>query len=154
VVALTPMTVKQQSDAPTTPLPAADWELYRRLKAEGRLNLLFRLSEPVSVSLPRAEPLSPRPNPLPFISRAQHLAWREQWRKGRWVKLSWAQRERDAILSQDELYRQTDANWELNHGPIADGAKLLRFPKQPQLIPEAAWAHRTDSTKTLIAARG
>lgn len=26
---------------------------------------------------------------------------------------------------------------ELNHGPIAGGAKLLRFQKRPQLIPEA-----------------
>jgi hypothetical protein len=40
--ALSPMTVKQQRDAPTTRLPAAAWELYRRLRAEGRLNLLFR----------------------------------------------------------------------------------------------------------------
>jgi hypothetical protein len=113
-----------------------DWELYRRLKAEGRLNLLFHFSEPAIVSLPRVETLTPPPNLLPFISRAEHLAWREQWRKGRWVKLSWTQKERDAILRQDELYRQADANWELNHGPIADGAKLLPFPKRLQLLPE------------------
>ncbi len=134
--ALTPMTVKQQRDGPSTPLPAADWELYRRLKAEGRLNLLFRFSEPAVVGLPMPETLTPRPNLLPFISRAEHLAWREQWRKGRWVKLSWTQKERDAILRQDELYRQADANWELNHGPIADRAKLLPFPKSPQLLSE------------------
>ena len=135
--ALTPMTVKQQRDAPSTLLPATAWELYRRLKAEGRLNLLFRFSEPAIVSLPTAETLTPRPNLLPFISRAEHLAWREQWRKGRWVKLSWTKEERAAILRQDELYRQADANWELNHGPIADGAKLLPFPTRPQLRPEA-----------------
>jgi hypothetical protein len=40
--ALTPMTVDQRRDGPSMPVPAADWELYRRLKAEGRLNLLFR----------------------------------------------------------------------------------------------------------------
>jgi hypothetical protein len=130
------MTVDQRRNGPSTPLPAADWELYRRLKAEGRLNLLFRFSEAAIVSLPKAEALTPRRNLLPFISRAEHLAWREQWRKGRWVKLSWTQKERDAILRQDELYRQMDANWERTHGPIADGAKLLPFPKRPPLIPK------------------
>jgi len=134
--ALTPMTVKQQHDAASTPLPAPDWELYRRLKAEGRLNLLFHFSEPAIVSLPRADTLRPPPNLLPFISRAAHLAWREQCRKWRWVKLSWTQKERDAVLRQDELYRQADVRWELNHGPIADGAKLLPFPKLRQLIGE------------------
>jgi hypothetical protein len=134
--ALTAMTVEQQRGGPSTSLPAADWQLYRRLKAEGRLNLLFRFSEPAIVSLPRAQTLTPRPNLLPFISRAEHLAWREQWKKGRWVKLSWTQKERDAILRQDELYRQADANWELNHAPIANGAKLLPFPTPPQLLPE------------------
>jgi hypothetical protein len=134
--ALTPMTVDQRRDGPSTPLSAPDWELYRRLKAEGRLNLLFHFSEPAIVSLPRAETLTLLPNLLPFISRAEHLGWREQWRKGRWVKLSWTQKERDAILRQDELYRQADANWEPNHGPITDGAKLLPFPKRPQLLPE------------------
>ena len=93
-----------------TPLPSVDWELHRRLKAEGRLNLLFRLSEPAIVSLQKTESLTPRPNLLPFISRADHLAWREQWRKGRWVKLSWTKEERAAILRQDERYRQADAN--------------------------------------------
>jgi hypothetical protein len=130
------MTVDQRRDGPSTPLPAADWELYRRLKIEGRVNLLFRFSEPAAVSLPRAETLTPRPNLLPFISRAKHLEWREQWRKGRWVKLSWTQQERDAILRQDELYRQADANWELNHGPIANGAKLLPFPTPPCYYPK------------------
>jgi hypothetical protein len=51
-----------------TPLRAADWELYRRLKAERRLNLRFRFSEPTLVSLPKAETLMARPNLLPFIS--------------------------------------------------------------------------------------
>jgi hypothetical protein len=40
--ALTPMTVDQRRYGPSMPLPATAWELYRRLKAEGRLNLLFR----------------------------------------------------------------------------------------------------------------
>jgi hypothetical protein len=121
------MTVNPRRDGPSMPLPAAAWELYRRLKAEGRLNLLFRFSEPAIVSLPRAETLTPRSNLLPFISRADHVGWREQWRKGRWVKLSWTQKERAAILRQDELYRQADAKWELNHGRIPGGAVVLPF---------------------------
>ena len=66
----------------------------------------------------------------------RRLVWREQWRKGRWVKLSWTKKERAAILRQDELYRQADTDWELKHGPIAGGAKLLPFPKRPQPILE------------------
>jgi len=124
------MTVDQRPDGPSTSLPAADWQLYRRLKAEGRLNLLFRFSGRAIDSLPRAEALTPRSNLLPFISRAEHLAWREQWRKGRWVKLSLTQKERDAVLRQDELYRQADATWELNHGRILGGASVVPFHRK------------------------
>ena len=134
------MSVKQQRHAPSTPLPAPDWDLYRRLKAEGRLNLLFHLSEPAIAWLPRVQTLTTRPNLLPFISRAEHLGWREQCRNWRWVKLSWTQEERDAVLRQDALYRQADVEWEQKHGPIADGAKLLPFSKWPGEIlePDAA----------------
>jgi hypothetical protein len=124
------MTVEVRRHVPSTPLPAPDWELYRRLKTEGRLNLLFHFSEPAIVWLPKAETLAPRPNLLPFISRAEHLAWREQWRKGRWVRLSWTQKERDAILRQDELYRQADAHWELNHGRLPGGASVVPFHRK------------------------
>ncbi len=121
------MTVDQRPAGPSTPLPTTDWELYRRLKAEGRLNLLFRFSEPAVVPSPGPETLTGRSNLLPFISRAEHLAWREQWSRGRWVKLSWTQKERDAILRQDELYRQADTKWELNHGRIPGGAVVVPF---------------------------
>lgn len=128
--ALTPMTVKQQLHGPSAPLPAVDWELYRRLKAEGRLNLLFRFSEPAIVSLHRAETLTPRPNLLPFISRAEHLAWREQWKMGRWVIRSPSPALRAAIRRQDELYRQADATWELNHGRILGGVSVVPFHRK------------------------
>jgi hypothetical protein len=120
------MTVDQQHDGASTPLLAVDWELYRRLQAEGRLNLLFRLAKPPTAWFLPEIPAH-RPNDLPFISRAEHLAWRERWKKGRWVKLSWTPEEREAILRQDELYRQADARWELNHGPVSGGARVLKF---------------------------
>jgi hypothetical protein len=53
--------------------------------------------------------------------------WRERWKKGRWVKLSWTPEERSAILRQDEAYRQADARWQLNHGPVRGGARVLAF---------------------------
>ena len=88
------------------------WDLYRRLKAEGRLNLLCRLSEPCASWL-RNDALDPdeRPNVVPFISRQDHLAWREQWQRGRWVKFTWTEEERAAILRQDQLFRQADLEW-------------------------------------------
>jgi hypothetical protein len=64
---------------------------------------------------------------LKFVSRAEHLAWRERWRKGRWVKLSWTPEERAAILRQDEDYRQADARWQVNHGAVAGGASILQW---------------------------
>jgi hypothetical protein len=64
---------------------------------------------------------------LKFVSRAEHLAWRERWKKGRWVKLSWTPEERSAILRQDEAYRQADARWQLNHGPVSGGASILQW---------------------------
>jgi hypothetical protein len=68
---------------------------------------------------------------LRFVSRAEHLAWRERWKKGRWVILSPTPAFRAQILRQDELFRQADARWAQNHGPIPDGAKLLRFRPRP-----------------------
>jgi hypothetical protein len=65
---------------------------------------------------------------LKFISRAEHLAWRARWKAGRWVIRSPTPAFRDSILRQDEEYRQADATWELNHGPISGGARVLLFP--------------------------
>jgi hypothetical protein len=64
---------------------------------------------------------------LKFVSRAEHLAWRARWKNGRWIKLSWTPEERSAILRQDETYRQTDARWQVNHGPIPGGARVWAF---------------------------
>ena len=64
---------------------------------------------------------------LKVISRAEQLAWRERWKNGRWVKLSWTSDERSAILRQDEAYRQADAKWQLHHGPVPGGASILPF---------------------------
>ena len=74
-----------------------DWALYRNLKAERRLNLLFRLSGASAAQLPSADTPAPGHNVLPFISRAEHIAWRERWKRVRWVKLSWTPERRDAI---------------------------------------------------------
>ena len=104
-----------------------DWDLYRRLKSEGRLNLLFRLSEPAAARWPMAGPSVSPSNVLPFVSRAEHLAWRARWRNGRWVIRSPSPALRAAILRQDEEYRQADARWELNHGPVPGGATVLLF---------------------------
>jgi hypothetical protein len=70
---------------------------------------------------------------LKFVSRAEHLAWRERWRKGRSVKLSWTPEERSAILRQDEAYRQADASWERNHGPVPGGASILHWRHEPDV---------------------
>jgi hypothetical protein len=64
---------------------------------------------------------------LKFVSRAEHLAWRACWKKGRWVIRSPSPALRPAILRQDEEYRQADARWELNHGPVPGGARVLLF---------------------------
>jgi hypothetical protein len=129
--ALTPMTIDQQPEGLSTPLPAVDWELYRRLKAEGRMNLLFHLSEAAAAGVQCAEAPTSRSNLLPFVSRAEHLAWRAWWKNGRWVKLSWAPGQRDAILRQDEAYRQADAKWKLNHGRVPGGASILEWRHEP-----------------------
>jgi hypothetical protein len=107
-----------------------DWDLYQRLKSEGRLNLLFRLSEPAAARWPKADPSVSPSNVLPFISRAEHLAWRERWKNGRWVKLSWTPEERNTILRQDEAYRQADARWQMNHGPVRRGADVVWFSRE------------------------
>jgi hypothetical protein len=110
-----------------------DWDLHRRLKAEGRLNILFRLSEPTCVSMlrPNEALLShDRTNVIPFVSRGEQLAWREQWKRGRWVRLSWPPHEREAILRQDAIFREQDARWALRHGPIAGCARVLSFERR------------------------
>ena len=125
--ALMPMTANQQS----MPLPAVDWALYRRLKAEGRLNLLFHFSEAVPAGVECAEGPTSRSNLLPFVSREEHLAWRARWKNGRWVKLSWTPEQRAAILRQDEEYRLADIRWATRHGPIPGGAVVLSVGIEP-----------------------
>ena len=70
--------------------PSLDWSIYRRLKEEGRLNLLLRLSEPIAMAVSgitmTREP--PSTNIIPFISRGEQLAFRRRWQQGRFVKLS------------------------------------------------------------------
>jgi hypothetical protein len=111
--------------------PAPDWSIYRRLKAEGRLNLLLRLSEPtamkVSGVLNSADGV--RNNVLPFVCRADHLAWRKVWQQGRFVRLSWPPDERAALLRQDELFRRADTEWAERHGPVEGGGEIVRFPR-------------------------
>ncbi len=74
---------------------------------------------------------------LTFVSRAEHLVWRQKWKNGRWCILSPTPEFRASILRQDEIYRQADAAWLLHHGPIPGGAKLVQFP-QPQPSPSAS----------------
>jgi hypothetical protein len=65
---------------------------------------------------------------LKFVSRADHLKWREAWKRGRWVRLSWSPAERAAILRQDEEYRFADIRWAELHGPVVGGAIIALFP--------------------------
>lgn len=104
-----------------------DGDLYERLKAQGRLNLLFRLSEPCALWLQQDTPDN-RSNVIPFIPRAMHLEWRERWKRGRFVRLAWSAEERGAILRQDELFRETDVEWERRHPKPVKPAVVLRFP--------------------------
>ena len=106
---------------------SAHWELYHRLKAEGRLNLLFRLSDTAVALLPLPATPAPHSNVLPFISRAQQLAWRHQWRLGRFVRLACPAEDREVISRQLEAFRQADAKWEMMHGPVPGGARILRW---------------------------
>ena len=110
------------------------WDLYRRLKTEGRLNLLCQLSERCASWLPN-DTVDPdeRPNVVPFISRQHHLAWREQWQRGRWLKLTWTEEERAAILRQDELFRQADLEWDRQHPTAVGPAQVLFFRREGAL---------------------
>ena len=65
---------------------------------------------------------------LKFVPRADHLKWREAWKRRRWVRLSWTPEERAAILWQDEQYRLADIRWAERHGPVAGGAIIALFP--------------------------
>ena len=120
--------------------PPLDWHRYRQLKAEGRLNLLLRLSEPMAMKVSDVWLENPFPsNVLPFISRAEHLRWRRVWQRGRFVRLSWSPEERAALMRQDAIFREEDSAWAERHGPRAGGEtevmkhpNLLRFEKDPQ----------------------
>ena len=70
---------------------------------------------------------------LKFVSRAEHLKWREAWKRGRWVRLSGPPAERAAILRQDEEYRLGDIRWATRHGPIPGGAVVLSVGIEPLL---------------------
>jgi hypothetical protein len=110
--------------------------LHERLKNEGRLNLLYRLSEPtvLKISLRQDGPLAPPPNVLPFVSRAEHLKWRNVWTQGRFVRLSWPPDQRAAILRQDAIFREADAKWAERHGPVEGGARVLAFtPREAEI---------------------
>ena len=109
----------------TSPL---DWSLYTKLKAEGRLNILLRLSEPTAMEVSGVlqEDRSPS-NILPFVSRAEHLRWRRVWQQGRFVRLSWSPEERAALLRQDAIFREQDALWAARPGLVEGGGRVLAF---------------------------
>jgi hypothetical protein len=141
--ALTAMATDRRRQA--SRLPRVDWELYRRLKSEGRLNLLFLIFGTRDCFVPEARNSTARERPA-FHLPSEHLAWRERWRKGRWIKLSWSPEERSAILRQDEAYRQANARWEHNHGPVEGGARLWHFSWRgsPRFVPVRAMQSRRD----------
>ena len=122
--------------------PQFDWELYRRLKAVGRLNLLFRFSEPAGAGVQCAEAPTSRSQLLRFVSRAEHLAWRQQWKNGRWVKLSWTPEQREVILRQDEAYRRADARWVTRHDVRPSLQGHLEDVREPLPAPGDSWWHR------------
>ena len=107
-----------------------NWELYQCLKAQGRLNVLLRLSEPCASWLQQCTNIGPedRSHIIPFVSRAMHLEWRERWKRGRFVRLSLSPEERAAILRQDDLFREADLEWERRHPKPVRPAIVLRFP--------------------------
>ncbi len=109
--------------------PPLDWSIYSRFKAEGRINLLLRLSEPTVMKLSNvgAPAAAPAPNVITFISRAEHLRWRRNWEQGRFVILSWPPDKRAALLRQDAIFREADAEWTKEHGPVPGGAKTIAF---------------------------
>jgi hypothetical protein len=78
---------------------------------------------------------------LKFVSRTDHLKWREQWKRGRWVRLSWPPEERAAIPRQDEEYRLVDIRWAVRHGSVAGGAIIAVFPQSGDRL--AAHEHET-----------
>ena len=65
---------------------------------------------------------------LKFVSRAEHLKWREAWKRDdAGSGFHGLPKSELPILRQDEAYRQADARWELNHGPTPGGAVILPF---------------------------
>ncbi len=124
-----------------------DPDLYSRLKALGKLNLLFRFADDTP-GLGQQAPLSSS-NVVPFISRSQHLAWRERWRVGRFVKLNWTPEERAAILRQDALFGEADCEWQQRHPTPVGRAVVVLFPRGGRDYDFAMEAARTffDSQK-------
>lgn len=106
-----------------------DWDTHRRLAAEGRLNLLFRLSEPLASRLMNVRPPTVHSNVILFISRSDQLFWRNRWTQGRFVKLAWTAEQRAEILRQDEIFRQADVEWERRHPKTTNAAMIVRFPR-------------------------
>lgn len=105
-----------------------DWNRYRELKSEGRLNLLLRLSDPTAIKVSGVSLENRSPSKvLPFVSRDEHLRWRRVWQQGRFVRLTWLPKERAALLRQDAIFHEQDALWKLRHGPVEGAARVLRF---------------------------
>jgi hypothetical protein len=78
-----------------------------------------------------------------FVSHADHLAWRERWKKGRWVILSPTSAFRAQILRQDELFRQADARWAQNHGdPFQTAASSSSSRSGHSSCPRSGLEHR------------
>jgi hypothetical protein len=111
---------------PSIEVNTRDWETHRRLAAEGRLNLLFRLSEPLASRLKNSAPQE-RSNVLPFISREDHLFWRNRWTQGRFVKLAWTPDERLTLVQQDKVFRDADVEWERRHPRPTASAVVVPF---------------------------
>jgi hypothetical protein len=104
------------------------WEMHRRLAVEGRLNLLFRLSEPLASRLMNSVP-DERSNVLPFVSREDHLFWRKRWTQGRFVKLAWTPEERLTLVQQDNVFRDADVQWERRHPTPTALAVVVPFAR-------------------------
>ena len=109
--------------------PPLDRSVYNTLKRDGRLNLLLRLSEPMAMKLSgiKATGDPPSTNVIPFVSRAEQLAFRRRWQQGRFVKLSWPPDQRAALIRQDAIFREADVKWAERHGRAGGSADVLEF---------------------------
>ena len=115
--------------------PARRAALRQQCHVAGRVNLLYRLSPEtpgyqVGPSIDVAVA-----HVLPFVSRSDHLFFRAEWYRGRWVRLTWTPEQKAAILRQDAVFCSSDLEWSKRHQPV-DGATVVPFPprsKAPSL---------------------